>query len=76
MELADRDKKQGATIPVEALRRLWPNRQHESNWLKNLLCRLGMHRWHHLDLDRLDSNEGADFCRWCPMIKYHGVLFE
>ena len=47
MELADRVKEQvGVTIPVEALRRLWPNRQHESNWLKNLLCRFGMHRWY------------------------------
>jgi hypothetical protein len=65
-----------AAIQREALRRLWPNRQHESNWIKNLLCRLGMHRWHHLDLDRLVPGEAADYCRRCPKIRFHGVVFE
>src|SRR5580700_2913599 len=47
------------------LGRLWPNREHESNWLKDLICAAGFHRWHTLRF------EGAafDFCRWCPEIR-------
>jgi hypothetical protein len=44
-------------IPVASLARLWPNRQHESNWLKNLLYCLGMHRWHELDIGPIVPGE-------------------
>jgi hypothetical protein len=47
------------------LGRLWPNRQHESNWLKSLICALGFHRLHTLKFD----GSAFDFCRWCPEIR-------
>ena len=59
-----------------SLARLWPNRQHESSWLKNLLCRLGMHRWQQLDIGHLVPDEKAMFCRWCPKIRYRGEFYE
>ena len=49
-----------------ALRRMWPNREHESNWLKAALCSLGFHRWHTLTLDGSSQPRTFDFCRWCP----------
>jgi hypothetical protein len=51
------------------LRRLWPNREHESNWLKGLLCAIGFHRWHTLMIGAPAS--AIDFCRWCPDIRRH-----
>jgi|KBSMisStandDraft_5_1062788.scaffolds.fasta_scaffold294804_3 hypothetical protein len=33
-----------------ALAKLWPNRTHESNWMKEVLCRLTLHRWHRVDV--------------------------
>jgi hypothetical protein len=55
-------------FPVARLARLWPNREHESNWLKALLCSVGIHRWHRVSLFCQEQNEIA-FCRWCPRIK-------
>jgi hypothetical protein len=51
------------------LGRLWPNREHESNWLKSLLCAVGFHRWHTLKVDGL----AFDFCRCCPDIRRHAL---
>ena len=59
------------TPDLTELRRLWPNREHESNWLKALLCSLGIHRWHTLTLDMEPSGSCYDFCRWCPEIRPH-----
>ncbi|HEX4311952.1 MAG TPA: hypothetical protein VHZ25_18120 [Acidobacteriaceae bacterium] len=28
-----------------SLAKLWPHREHESNALKSMLCRAGLHRW-------------------------------
>lgn len=47
------------------LGKLWPNREHESNWLKGLICAVGFHRWHTLKV----GNTTFDFCRWCPEIR-------
>jgi hypothetical protein len=61
-----------ATMSPEALRalgRLWPNREHESNWLKALFCALGFHRWHTLSIEVSTTSSQFDFCRWCPEIK-------
>jgi len=53
------------------LRKFWPHRTHESNWLKDVACRLGQHRWYAMTLN--DSVSGlrlapfADFVlksRW------------
>jgi len=50
-------------VLIASLARLWPNREHESSWLKNLLCSLGIHRWQELDISRLVPNDKATFCR-------------
>jgi hypothetical protein len=63
-------------ISVASLKRLWPNREHESNWLKNALCGLHLHRWHELDIGRLVPNEKASFCRWCSKIRFRGRIYE
>jgi hypothetical protein len=42
------DEASGLPSPEELkplLRKLWPNRTHESNWVKDVACRLGLHRW-------------------------------
>ncbi len=54
-----------------SLARLWPNRTHESNWLKQALCALGLHRWHRLEVPTSESTVDASFCRWCPEVKVH-----
>jgi len=53
-----------------ALAKLWPNRTHESNWMKEVLCRLTLHRWHRVDVPGPQStNVTADFCRRCTAIR-------
>lgn len=56
-------------VSQDRLQRLWPNRVHESNWLKHLACSLGLHRWQEVDLDELEPGRKARFCRWCSKIK-------
>jgi hypothetical protein len=57
------------------LRKLWPHRMHESNWLKDVVCRLGWHRWYPMTLN--DSKSGlrivCTFCRWCTEVKVDDV---
>jgi hypothetical protein len=57
-----------------SLRRLWPNREHESNWLKALLCALGFHRWHTLTIEVSSVSAQFYFCRWCPEVRRHAVF--
>jgi hypothetical protein len=58
------------TETLASLARLWPNRTHESNWMKDLLCGLGLHRWHRLDVPGPHSTTiQSSFCRWCPKVK-------
>lgn len=54
---------------VKMLERLWPNRNHESNWLKDLICALGLHRWYALELSGTDGTLSCRFCRWCTKVK-------
>jgi hypothetical protein len=54
---------------LAALGRLWPHRQHESNWLKALLCAAGFHRWHTLTLTFSPMALPFDFCRWCSEVR-------
>ena len=55
---------------LAALAKLWPNRTHESNWMKDVLCRLTLHRWHRVDVPGLQSTRvTAVFCRWCTAIR-------
>jgi len=58
-----------------SLAKLWPNRLHESNALKNLFCRLGMHRWARLDLRELAMGKDVRFCRWCTAVKIDSEIF-
>jgi hypothetical protein len=53
------------TSDFAMLRRLWPNREHESNWLKGLACAVGLHRWHTLNVDVF---AGAVTLRLLPLV--------
>jgi hypothetical protein len=50
---------------LRMLQRLWPNRTHESNWLKDAICAVGFHRWYPLEIATLKCS----FCRWCAKVK-------
>lgn len=41
---------------LRSLERMWPNRTHESSWLKDVICALGFHRWHSAEVRGPDSN--------------------
>jgi len=56
-------------ISAEMLARLWPNRVHESNWLKSLACRMGFHRWHEMKFEGFAEGKAVRFCRWCAKVK-------
>jgi len=62
-------------ITVQSLSRLWPHRQHESNYLKNLFCYLGLHRWVRLELGSLSLDKNVRFCRWCMNVKIDDVTY-
>jgi hypothetical protein len=64
-----------ATVPAELLAKLAPHRMHESSWIKNLLCSLGLHRWYHLNLGSSISAKEVSLCRWCSKVKVRGVLY-
>jgi hypothetical protein len=57
------------------LARLWPNREHESNALASLCCRIGLHRWRQLDLTDIAPNRNIRFCFWCSAIKINDVIY-
>jgi len=61
-------------VSAQTLSRLWPNRLHESNFLKNIFCSLGMHRWARLDLGGLHVDKNVRFCRWCSNVEVNGVI--
>jgi len=56
--------------------KLWPHREHESNSVLGLLCRLGMHRWRRLDLATLVPGKQIHHCFWCSKVKIDGVLYD
>jgi hypothetical protein len=60
---------------AESLAKLAPNRVHESSWFKDLLCSLGMHRWHYPNLGNSFPPKEVRVCRWCPKVKVRGVLY-
>lgn len=51
------------------LMRLWPNRVHESNWLKAGLCRMGFHRWYAIASNGSLVPGTLQFCRWCSEVQ-------
>ena len=60
-------------LSEEALARLAPNRTHESNWIKSLFCRFGLHRWYYPNLAGLGlREERIGLCRWCDQVKLPG----
>ena len=64
-------------IAAKSLAKLWPHRQHESNYFKSLFCYLGMHRWTRLELGSLASEaKSVQFCRWCPKVNVAGVTYS
>jgi hypothetical protein len=58
------------------LRKLWPNREHESNAFMGLLCHLGWHRWSTVDVERIIPERVVRFCRWCPGVEIDGVIYR
>jgi hypothetical protein len=56
--------------------KLWPHREHESNSLLGLLCRVGLHRWRHLNLAMLVPNRDVFHCFGCSKVKIDGVIYD
>jgi len=79
MDDAGRNQRQvGLPTPDELkplLAKLWPHRTHESNWLRDVACRFGLHRWYPMTLN--DSESGlriaCTFCRSCTEVKVDDV---
>jgi hypothetical protein len=62
---------------ASSLAKLWPHRLHESGAIRNLFCRVGLHRWAQLNLQGLVSDgKQIRFCRWCSKIKIDGVIYD
>jgi hypothetical protein len=59
-----------------SLAKLWPHREHESNAVKNLFCRVRLHRWRQLNLEELAPDKDVDYCFWCSKIRIDGVLYD
>jgi hypothetical protein len=61
---------------AKSLARLWPHREHESSAIKNLFCRIGLHRWRQLDLGELVPDREVRFCFWCSRVRIDGISCE
>ena len=61
---------------ASSLAKLWPHREHESNAVKDLLCRCGLHRWRTLDLREIVPGRDVRYCFWCPKVRIDGRIFE
>jgi hypothetical protein len=59
-----------------SLAKLWPNREHESNAIKNLFCSFGLHRWRQLNLDELARNKEVHYCFWCSKVRIDKVIYD
>lgn len=59
-----------------SLARLWPHREHESNAMKGLFCRCGIHRWRKLDLGEFARGRDVSYCFWCSKVRIDGTVFE
>jgi hypothetical protein len=69
MDQGDTLSRLNASEDLESLAKLWPHRTHESNWLKQAFCALGLHRWYRVDVNGSQSTIETSFCRWCPKVK-------
>jgi hypothetical protein len=61
---------------ARSLAKLWPHREHESNALKGLCCRGGLHRWRKLDLSEVAPGRDVDYCFWCSKMRIDGRIYE
>jgi hypothetical protein len=68
LKLKDAARAPGVISP-ETLARLWPNRVHESNWLKSLACEAGFHRWQEMKFEGFAEGKAVRSCRWCAKVK-------
>lgn len=69
MEPRDEQQPLPPAFDVARLARLWPNRNHESNSLKDSICALGFHRWYSLEVKGADGTLECSFCRWCTKVR-------
>jgi hypothetical protein len=65
------DANSAPSLDPALLARLWPNRCHESNWLKDAVCALGFHRWYRLELGDSQTTVVCSFCERCSKVKVH-----
>jgi hypothetical protein len=56
--------------------KLWPHREHESNALMSLFCRVGLHHWLRLSLASLIPDKDILHCFWCSKVKIDGVIYD
>jgi len=56
--------------------KLWPHREHESNSILGLLCRIGLHRWQRLDLSSLVPDKDVCHCFWCSKVNIDGTVYD
>jgi hypothetical protein len=73
-DISDKASNQEPVISAELLATLSPHRTHESNWLKELLCKVGLHRWYYVNLDSsIPGGKELVLCRWCPKAKLRTI---
>jgi hypothetical protein len=56
--------------------KLWPHREHESNSVLGLLCRVGLHRWRRLNLATLLPERDIFHLFWCSKVKVDGIVYD
>jgi hypothetical protein len=55
--------------------KLWPHREHESNSIRGLFCRAGLHSWRRLNLATLVPGKDIQHCFWCSKVKIDGNVY-
>jgi hypothetical protein len=65
-----------AALATSLATKLWPHREHESNAVKGLCCRFGLHRWRQLDLRELVPGREVHFCFWCSKVRIDGIVYD
>ena len=77
-DISDKASDHEPVISAESLAKLSPHRTHESNWLKELLCKVGLHRWYYVSMESSIPGKELVLCRSCPKAKLRtlGVLSD
>jgi hypothetical protein len=63
-------------LAAQSLAKLWPNRLYESNFFKNMFCRVGLQDWVQLDLRELVQGKDVRFCRSCSDVEIDGEIYS